>query len=547
MKLNKYIALFSSVLVLASCDLDKFPESSTITEDQKNEVAELLPERLQGDLGGLKAGLIAYKTLGSSSNHFDYGFPAVCLIYDQGGQDMVSQVHGYNWFASSLQFQDRIKTSDFTSLIWNIYYKQIKTANDCLLIINKLYPTENDKDAQTLYYLAQALASRAFAYMQLAQTYQFTYIGHENEKAVPLVLETMTEEEKTNNPRATVQAIYAQVMKDLNTAVSYLTISNEAGIAPADKAEISLYAAFGLRARANLIMGNWAEAAKDAENAYSNASPYTMKEVSMPAFNSINANSWIWGSIITEENDVVQTGIVNWPSHLCSLTGNGYTTGTGVSAAYRAISSTLWDRIPNTDIRKGWWVDGELNSPVLVNAYGATNAKYIATGAFGNGAFAPYTNVKFGPEGDELLNSTNAQDWPLMRAEEMILIQAEALARANNLPDAKDLLTQFVSMFRDPEYICKATNLDEFIDEIWFQRRIELWGEGFSLFDVLRLNKPIVRIGSSFTSNCTYADIEPNDPILIYMIPESEIEANNGIGDSDNNTSAIPPTPITAE
>lgn len=544
MKLNKYIALFSSVLVLASCDLDKFPESSTITEDQKNEVAELLPERLQGDLGGLKAGLIAYGALGSSSNHFDYGFPAACLIYDQAGQDMVSQVDGYNWFSSALQFQDRIKTSDFNLLLWRTYYNQIKTANDCLLVINELYPTDEDKTPQILYYLAQAAASRAFAYLQLVQTYQFTYIGHENDKAVPLVLETMTEEEKTSNPRATVQAIYDQIMKDLNNAVNYLTISSKAGVTPADKAEISLYAAHGLRARANLLMGNWKDAAADAEAAYSEAYPYTMEEVSVPAFNSINADSWIWGSIITEENDVVQTGIVNWPSHLCSMTGNGYTTGTGVSAAYRAINSSLWEQIPATDVRKGWWVDAKLNSPVLVQAYGQVYASALATGRFGNGAFAPYTNVKFGPEADELLNSTNAQDWPLMRAEEMLLIHAEALARDNQLSAAKQLLTFFVSNFRDTEYSCDATTLDEFLDEIWFQRRIELWGEGFSLFDVLRLKKTIVRIGANFTTNCIYPDIEPNDPILVYMIPESEVEANNGISDSDNNTSAIPPSPI---
>ena len=84
----------------------------------------------------------------------------------------------------------------------------------------------------------------------------------------------------------------------------------------------------------------------------------------------------------------------------------------------------------------------------------------------------------------------------------------------------------FVKGYRDATYICNATNLDEFIDEIWFQRRIELWGEGFSLFDVLRLKKPIKRIGTNFPAGSTFADIAAESPLLIYTIPECETAVN---------------------
>ena len=47
MKINKYILLLSATMVVVSCDLDKFPEGSTVTQDQKNEVVELLPDRIQ--------------------------------------------------------------------------------------------------------------------------------------------------------------------------------------------------------------------------------------------------------------------------------------------------------------------------------------------------------------------------------------------------------------------------------------------------------------------------------------------------------------------
>ena len=32
----------------------------------------------------------------------------------------------------------------------------------------------------------------------------------------------MTDDEKLNNPRATVEQVYTQIMSDLNTAISYL-------------------------------------------------------------------------------------------------------------------------------------------------------------------------------------------------------------------------------------------------------------------------------------------------------------------------------------
>lgn len=60
--------------------------------------------------------------------------------------------------------------------------------------------------------------------------------------------------------------------------------------------------------------------------------------------------------MITEDNDVVKTGIINWPSHLCSLTGSGYTTLVG---AWRFVSSKLYDMIPASDIRKQWFVSPE--------------------------------------------------------------------------------------------------------------------------------------------------------------------------------------------
>ena len=86
----------------------------------------------------------------------------------------------------------------------------------------------------------------------------------------------------------------------------------------------------------------------------------SLAEVSTPTFNSATANSWLWGVMITPDNDVVQTGIINWPSHLCSFTGNGYTSG--VPDGYRKVNTDLYDQIPDTDIRKQWFLSPDNTS-----------------------------------------------------------------------------------------------------------------------------------------------------------------------------------------
>lgn len=542
MKINKYILLLSATMVVVSCDLDKFPEGSTVTQDQKNEVVELLPDRISSELNGLKTGLYSHTNLlTDNNNHMDYGFPAACMIYETAGQDLLTlnDQTGYNKFISSQRLLDRNITSTFNGFLWKLYYKHMKTANDIL----KAIPA-NVEDTSLKRYRGQALASRAFDYLQLIQTYQLTYIGHETANGVPLVLESTDDTELMNNPRASVQQVYARIMEDLDEAISLLANAS----ARADKAEISSEVAYGLRARANLLMGKWSAAASDAAKAYAGATAYSAAEVSVPTFYNATDNAWIWGIVVTTEDYLAKTGIVNWPSNLCSLTGMGYTTAASATdVAYRLINKNLWTEIPESDVRKGWWVDEDLYSPVLDNGLGEDYAYYWANGMFNGGTFpskfSPYTNVKFGPDNGTFADTDNAQDWPLMRVEEMKLIEAEAIGR-DNLAAGKQKLEEFVKQYRDPSYTCTAGSLDAFIDEVWFQRRIELWGEGFALFDILRLKKPIVRQGANYPINSTFAEIAPESPIMIYRIPEVETSVNSAITEADNNPAAMAPTPV---
>jgi len=125
-----------------------------------------------------------------------------------------------------------------------------------------------------------------------------------------------------------------------------------------------------------------------------------------------------------------------------------------------------------------------------------------------------------------------AADWILMRAEELWLIKAEGLAKSGG--DGAGTLTQFVQAYRDPTYSVAAHGLS-LEDEIWWQRRVELWGEGFSFGDIMRLEKPIVRSNSTNWPASWVQDIPARSGLLLWRIPQAEIEANKGISNADNN------------
>lgn len=538
--LNKYIvfALCSAPLALTSCaDLDTEPAGSSLTESQVKRIVAQDPAKVKSQVSGFYANFVQYGSIREwygRVQHYDFGYPAIMLFNDASGMDQMSENTGYNWFRNSLRFVDRTLTSDVTYFIWNLYYKNIKASNDVLKLIDP-----NTTDATALGYMGQAYAMRAFCYLQLIQAYQFTYKGHEDAPGVPIVTENTTSEQAANNPRAAVKEVYAQIMGDLDKAIKALEGYNRSG-----KEEIDQNVAYGLRARANLLMQNWDAAYNDAVAASKGYQPLSMAEAAVPGFNDANAANWIWGCLVTETNDVVQSGIVNFPSMMCSFTGNGY----APMYASRRINSNLWKQIPATDVRKGWWLDENLQSPIVdtkraVTVDDGTNryvAVYNASGAEVINWENPYLNVKFGAYKNDYGNETNACDIPMMRVEEMILIQAEAKAMAGDLATAKTILEGFVKSFRDEAYTCTATSAQELQDEVWMQRRVELWGEGFSLQDCLRLKKAIDRTDSNFEGTTAYK-LDPESQILLWIIPEDEMNYNEGLKDN-NNPIVLPPT-----
>lgn len=541
---NRYfVALLGSAMLLTtSCsDLDTNPSGSTMSDGQLNEVLAQDQSKLKSEVSGMYANMIEYGAITQwygtgQPRHYDFGYASTMMMMDASGQDEPSQVSGYNWYNKPLRFVDRTANSETTYFIWNQCYKNIKAANDVL----KSVDLENLSDVAKSY-VGQAYAMRAFEYFTLIQLYQFSYKGHEDAAGVPIVTEK-TAEAEANNPRAAVKDVYKQIMDDLNTAIDYLTDSRSA------KSEINRQVAYGLRARVNLVMQNWSDAAADAQKAAEGYTPLSKDAAAAPGFNDVSASNWIWGNIVDESNDIVQSGILNFPSMMCSFTGNGYSP----TYACRMINSKLWKEIPSTDVRKGWWIDENLNSPIVNPKYvvhqeyedkDGNVVKYLAvynqTGDEVADITEPYTNVKFGAYKNQYGNELNACDIPLMRVEEMILIQAEATAMGGNVEEGKRILENFVRTYRDPSYTCNASTAEGVQDAVWFQRRVELWGEGFSFTDLLRLKKPLDRTGANYEVSVRFK-LPAESPIFLYLIPEDEENHNEALVGNNNPVVAVP-------
>ena len=545
--MNKYIkaSLLAGLAAVAftSCeDLDVENKSRYVTSEEKEATLVLNPDMAEAGIAGIAASAKQYMSV--YDNHFDFGYASTMLGTDLQGHDMVCAWTGYNWFRYWEGFTSPTPTGTPSGEAWYTIFKQIFASNSVAATIS------TDVEDPTLqFYRAQALLTRGFDYWVLAQLYQFNYAGNENQLCVPIVTnENAADVEQNGAPRATVQEVYDQILKDLDEAIDLLTKSGlepDRVISSKPKRYGSLATAYGQRARVYLTMHKYAEAAADAQAAISHfkGSVRSLADAAHPGFCSIEESDWMWGIPIDESDRVVTSGIVNMPSHLCTFCANGYVS----VGAWKAINASLYDAIPASDVRKGWFLDENGKSAMLTRA----EQEYIDGQ---DTPVDPYTNVKFAGYQNAVGATTNSNDIPLMRIEEMYYIAAEGLAMSGQAAEGAKFLTDFVTAYRNPNFSLKDATAEGVQDAVYFQRRIEFYGEGLSWFDIMRLDLDVDRIGANWPEEATYRipSLQEcgGDPtkatkasVRIYCIPQGEINGNKALSASQNNPSGVAPTP----
>lgn len=534
MKLYKLslLALTGAMMVACSDIDDTYPEGGSLLADQSKETNLAIPERTNATFSGMftMMGQPNYTFKRKSPRADDFGFVMMCISNDAEGADLWLPDNNYNWFSVCGEWSSR--NADYANpyVRYASPYNQIAIANEVL----SSFPADTD-DADAINKMAQARAIRAYDYLWLAPFFQFNYADNKDLPCVPLVTPETTD--YSNNPRASVKEVYELIISDLDYAIEHL------GSDRASKMYINQAVAYGLRARAYLNMGEYAKAAEDADKAISlsGATPASIEDVSKPSFCNIEDNNWMWGYDMTTDLQQIEP-YATCDSWLGSFSAWGYTAGAG---CYAHVNSLLYNKIPSTDVRKGWWINENLHSPLLADVeWDGAKGDEIVTLTIPDvkEPMDAYTNVKFGMASG-IGSETNNSDYPFMRVEEMYLIKAEGLAKSGNEAQAKQVLSNFVKTYRDPGYDLDkiiSSGLRNLSDEIWFQRRVELWGEGFGMSDIMRLKKPVVRFHSlddPYPAAFRY-NVEYGDPYMLLRFPKTETNNNAAI---ENNTGGQQP------
>lgn len=507
MKLNHNKKLYIPALaalampLLTGCMQEFEPENSTVTIDQ----VTAAPNTYNNFVDALYSSLSGQFTYsGSDQSPYDYGISSFFLIRDVAGQDVVPAYSG-SWYGTWYQCGTGLGPSYARcQLPLTYYYKWIKGCNEVLT-----FSGENPEGAKYTG-AGQAYAKRAWMYLEIAQMYsQTTYAADKNALTVPIVTETTTIPESTENPRATWEEITAFILSDLDKAESMLANFTRANVYGIDKSIV-----YGLKARTYLLMQDWANAekyAKLAQEGYammSNAE-YTSR---VTGFNTPNA-AWMFATrfISTDPNILQNDADSCWGSQMIieinpDVSGCGYASNYGQQ---NVIDRHLYETIPTSDIRKGCFVDfaiddleDEEEQIEALAAYSDYPEWVWETGYNGYYGQVGGISLKFRATGGSAGHDNQYIGFcvsvPMMRVEEMKLIEIEAAGMQNEARGI-DLLTQFAS-FRDPEYVYGThdeayynTSTSTFQNEVWWQRRVELWGEGFATFDIKRLQKGVIR------------------------------------------------------
>ena len=456
---------------------------------------------------------------------------------------------GANQYADRFQYyhyQFSVGPTGYCAFVWHHYYQFIKIANDLIKVSD---------DSEEAVQLGIAKTFRALYYLDLARFYDPLYakstevpsymaeLANVEGLTVPIIDENTTEEMAKNNPRRPREEMFQFIFEELNEAETLLK-----EYTPATKSLPSLAVVYGLKARAYLWLGGFEEGLYDTavypdvltgNAAYRKAAEYARLAITesgctplteaeycdpVTGFNKVN-NAWMWALI--QSSETILSNLHTWAAHMCCEGGWGYG-----SAALPGVRRKSYERMSDTDFRKKLIVGPNTTYNDYKDVTTLTRAEWSSFGLMGTNMQA-YAHLKFRTNGGEKTNESigNVVDIPLMRVEEMYLIEAEATAHYAPA-DGQALIESFMRSYRDPKYQMMSLEL---IDEIIFQKRVELWGEGVLFFDFKRLD---MGLDNAYSDTNAPAGLdfysEGRCPIWNICIPTSEVQQNKALQGKTN-------------
>ncbi len=402
--------------------------------------------------------------------------------------------------------------------VWDLHYRTIALSN--LVIENLETSTLTNKDRAS----AEAKFFRAWCYFELT-----TMFGD-----VPLRLKLPTAAEDFSSPKSPRSDIYAQVKADLTDAIQFLPSKS----AVSQNFRVSKGAAEALMGKVLVFEGN-----------YSQAIPFFEAVINDPAHDLEATPKDVW----TEASEFGKESLLELG--YISTTGRDWGNiawgGRNESNLHIQLMGPRGDEIFNVNsvgLLNGWGFN--LPTSKLANAFDAsgdvvrkgatllTESELVAAGGAVDPTKAPGGTIWDYEGAIRLKYATRAEDtssdgvrelnyttnFRLFRYAEVLLLAAEAYNQSGNDPAARTELNK-VRQRAGLADIAATTTGGDLFDAIVNEKFLELAHEGQRFWDLVRWNRAATELaGTGYTSK--------ND---LFPIPQTEIDKNNELSDSDQN------------
>jgi hypothetical protein len=470
------------------------------------------------------------------------GIPGYCLYYDISGADILVHTNYGGSTCDSYQFSVRRTTAaENANKIWRNMYFVINQVN---IILDALATATGD-DTEKSFIEGQCKTLRGIAYFNLIMNYQQTYAIAKDKRGV--ILRTSSTD-PVDKGFSTVQECYELIVSDLTEAKTLLTNFDRT-----DKWQVNIDVTSGYLARVYQVMGNWQGALTEASFVYNRHNTLMTREQWTSGFHDISVPEVLWAIINTNiTNNGENTWFCYWhnqdPSYGETMQGG---------PIYNFLQLLVDDKyvalFDDTDYRgtkcAKTWKEGDPESNHVSDSDEKDVMFWHRTRSTIDNINNKWAYNKFKFIGTGEIGQHQYIDYSIMRSSEMLLIMAEAAAQLGN-NNALSYLNTLQSA--RSANLTTATDKGTLLESIYVERRKELLGEGVTgIYDLLRLQKPLLRYGASATNPAGHfswafqnmdgyngSDVEPkgtipsNDYRFICQIPQVEFANNTAINEA---------------